>query len=152
MEFVVMMTGIGIISLAGVVVKNAIVLIDFSELLKQRKRVEMGLPEGARLSYDILREIYVQTGRTRLRPVILTATTAVLGLVPLAIGLNFNFFSFLTQYNPDIFFGGDSVAFWKPLACTVIFGLTFATFLTLVVLPSLCLLADIAMDKIRGKK
>ncbi len=152
MEFVVMMTGIGIISLAGVVVKNAIVLIDFSELLKQRKRVELGLPEGARLSYEILRDIYVQTGRTRLRPVILTATTAVLGLVPLAIGLNFNFFTLLTHYNPEIFFGGDSVAFWKPLACTVIFGLTFATFLTLVVLPSLCLLADITMDKLKRKK
>lgn len=152
MEFVVMMTGIGIISLAGVVVKNAIVLIDFSELLKQRKRVELGLPEGARLDYDILRDIYVQTGKTRLRPVILTATTAVLGLVPLAIGLNFDFFSLLTHYNPGIFFGGDSVAFWKPLACTVIFGLTFATFLTLVVLPSLCLLADIAVDKLKGKK
>ena len=152
MEFVVLMTSIGIIALAGVVVKNAIVLIDFSELLKQRKRAELGLPDGATLSIDTLRHIYEETGKTRLRPVILTALTAVLGLVPLAIGLNFDFFTLFTEYNPQIYFGGDSVAFWSPLAWTVIFGLTFATFLTLVVLPSLCLLVDITIQKIKGQK
>jgi multidrug efflux pump subunit AcrB len=152
MEFVALMTSIGIIALAGVVVKNAIVLIDFSELLKQRKRVELGLREGSPLTIDTLREIYEETGRTRLRPVILTALTAVLGLIPLAIGLNFNFFTLFTEYNPQIYFGGDSVAFWSPLAWTVIFGLTFATFLTLVVLPSLCLLVDITIHKIKGQK
>lgn len=151
MQFVALMTSIGIIALAGVVVKNAIVLIDFSELLKQRKRVELGLKDDAPLSIEILRDIYEETGRTRLRPVILTALTAVLGLIPLAIGLNFDFFSLLTEYNPQIYFGGDTVAFWSPLAWTVIFGLTFATFLTLVVLPSLCLLVDITILKLKGK-
>ena len=135
MEFVVIMTGIGIISLAGIVVNNGIVLIDYIDLVRERKREELGLPEGAFLPKDVQREALVEAGRTRLRPVLLTAITTVLGLLPLAIGLNFDFFSLYTHFDPQITVGGESVAFWGPMSWTVIFGLTFATILTLVISP-----------------
>lgn len=135
MEFVVIMTGIGIISLAGIVVNNGIVLIDYIDLVRERKREELGLPEGAFLPKDVQREALVEAGRTRLRPVLLTAITTVLGLLPLAIGLNFDFFSLYTHFDPQISVGGESVAFWGPMSWTVIFGLTFATILTLVISP-----------------
>lgn len=135
MEFVVIMTGIGIISLAGIVVNNGIVLIDYIDLTRQRKREELGLPEGAFLPKDVQREALVEAGRTRLRPVLLTAITTVLGLLPLAIGLNFDFFSLYTHFDPQISVGGESVAFWGPMSWTVVFGLTFATILTLVISP-----------------
>ncbi|MFW6277570.1 MAG: efflux RND transporter permease subunit, partial [Prolixibacteraceae bacterium] len=140
MEFVVIMTGIGIISLAGIVVNNGIVLIDYIDLTRKRKREELGLPPDAFLPPDVQREALVQAGRTRLRPVLLTAITTVLGLVPLAIGLNFNFFTLYTQFDPQISIGGESVAFWGPMSWTVIFGLTFATFLTLLISPVMYML------------
>ena len=135
MEFVVIMTGIGIISLAGIVVNNGIVLIDYIYLVRQRKRDELGLPDDAFLPKDIQREALVEAGRTRLRPVLLTAITTALGLLPLAIGLNFDFFSLYTHFDPKITVGGESVAFWGPMSWTVVFGLTFATILTLVISP-----------------
>jgi multidrug efflux pump subunit AcrB len=140
MEFVVIMTGIGIISLAGIVVNNGIVLIDYIDITRQRKRNEMGLPEGAFLPSNVEIDALVEAGKTRLRPVLLTAITTVLGLLPLAIGLNFDFFTLYTRFDPQITIGGESVAFWGPMSWTVIFGLTFATFLTLLVSPVMYML------------
>lgn len=137
MDFVVIMTGIGIVSLAGVVVNNAIVLIDYIGLLKMRKKEELGLVEGENLPKDIALQCIVEAGRTRLRPVLLTAITTILGLMPLAVGFNIDFVSFFNTFEPDIYFGGDNAAFWAPMSWTVIFGLSFATFLTLVIVPSL---------------
>jgi len=137
MDFVVIMTGIGLVSLAGIVVNNAIVLIDYIDLLKRRKRLELGMEEGAILPRDIATECVIEGGRTRLRPVLLTAVTTILGLLPLASGLNIDFISFFETFNPKIYFGGDNVAFWGPISWTIIFGLTFSTFLTLVVVPAL---------------
>ncbi len=140
MEFVIIMTGIGIISLAGIVVNNGIVLIDYIDLLRKRKREELGLPEDAFLPRDVQVDALVEAGKTRLRPVLLTAITTVLGLLPLAIGLNFDFFGLYTHFNPDFSLGGESVAFWGPMSWTVIFGLTFATFLTLLISPVMYML------------
>ncbi len=135
MDFVVVMMGIGIVSLAGIVVNNAIVLIDYIELLKQKKRREMGLREGEFLPVTVAVDCIIEGGRTRLRPVLLTAITTVLGLLPLAVGLNIDFGGLLREFKPNIYFGGDMVIFWGPISWTVIFGLTFATFLTLVIVP-----------------
>jgi multidrug efflux pump subunit AcrB len=135
MEFVIMMTMIGIISLAGIVVNNAIVLIDFIKQLAARKRDELSLGEDEKLPKPQLVEVIVEAGRTRLRPVILTAITTILGLIPLATGMNINFYTLFSENDPNIFFGGDNVVFWGPMSWTVIFGLTFATFLTLVIVP-----------------
>jgi len=132
MNFVVIMTMIGIISLAGIVVNNAIVLIDFIELSRERKRQEMGVEK---LPFNEIIISIAEAGATRLRPVILTAVTTVLGLVPLAVGFNVDFIKFLSTYNADFYMGGDNVAFWGPMSWTIIFGLTFATFLTLVIVP-----------------
>lgn len=135
MEFVIIMTGIGIISLAGIVVNNGIVLVDYIDQLRQRKKEDMGIdPEGF-LPPDIQIETLVQAGRTRLRPVLLTAVTTVLGLIPLAVGFNFNFLTLYASFDPSFSYGGESVAFWGPMSWTVIFGLTFATFLTLIISP-----------------
>ena len=135
MEFVIMMTMIGIISLAGIVVNNAIVLIDYTNLLIDRKKAELGLDENEKLDINILRELIVESGMKRLRPVLLTAITTVLGLIPLATGMNVDFFSLMAHNDPKIFFGGDNVIFWGPMSWAVIYGLTFATFLTLVIVP-----------------
>lgn len=135
MDFVVVMTGIGIVSLAGIVVNNAIVLIDYIGLLKEQRRIKLGLPEGAFLPVKDATECVVEAGKTRLRPVLLTAITTILGLVPMAIGMNFDFAGALTNFNPDLYFGGDNVIFWGPISWTIIFGLTFSTFLTLIVVP-----------------
>jgi len=140
MDFVVIMTGIGIISLAGIVVNNGIVLVDYIDILRQRRREELGLSEKAFLSIHDEIHCIVQAGKTRLRPVLLTAITTVLGLVPLAVGLNFDFFTLYTDFNPDFSIGGETVAFWGPMSWTVIFGLTFATFLTLVISPVMYML------------
>jgi multidrug efflux pump subunit AcrB len=140
MEFVVIMTGIGIISLAGIVVNNGIVLVDYIDLTRKRKREEMGLPDDAFLPSKVQIEALVEAGRTRLRPVLLTAITTVLGLIPLAVGLNFDFFSLYTHFDPNITIGGESVAFWGPMSWTVIFGLSFATVLTLVISPVMYML------------
>lgn len=131
----VVFSGVGIISLAGVVVNNAIVLIDYINILRKRKREEMNLPEGEELNDEMVRESIIQGGATRLRPVLLTAITTILGLIPLALGINFNFFTLITDLDPQYFTGGDNTAIWGPMAWTVIYGLTFATFLTLVVVP-----------------
>jgi multidrug efflux pump subunit AcrB len=134
MEFVIMMTMIGIISLAGIVVNNAIVLIDYTNLIMERKRLELGLAEGA-LTKELIYESIVEGGKTRLRPVLLTAITTVLGLLPLAIGININFMTLFTEFDPQFYIGGENVAFWGPMSWTIIFGLTFATFLTLIIVP-----------------
>jgi multidrug efflux pump subunit AcrB len=135
MEFVIMMTMIGIISLAGIVVNNAIVLIDYTEQLIARRKEDMGLQKNSRLPIEDIYEAIVEAGKTRLRPVLLTAITTVLGLVPLATGMNINFFTLVSENDPQIYFGGDNVVFWGPMSWTVIFGLTFATFLTLIIVP-----------------
>ena len=137
MEFVVIMTGIGIVSLAGVVVNNAIVLIDYTDYLHMQRKAELGIPEEEYLDPEESLACIQLAGETRFRPVILTAITTVLGLFPLAVGLNINFVSLVTSFNPQIYFGGDNAAFWGPMSWTVIFGLTVATFLTLVIVPSM---------------
>ena len=121
MDFSVIMMGVGIVALAGIVVRNGILLVEFTDILRER-----GLP---------VREAVIEAGRIRMTPVLLTATATILGLMPLAVGLNIDFESLFTHGNPDIFFGGDSVAFWGPLSWTIIFGLGFATFITLIILP-----------------
>ncbi|MCH8253896.1 MAG: efflux RND transporter permease subunit, partial [Gemmatimonadetes bacterium] len=122
MPFGVIMTGVGVISLAGVVVNNAIVLIDYIGVLRDRDKMEVS-------------EALVRAGLTRFRPVVLTAITTVLGLVPLAIGLNFDFIGLYTSLSPEFFWGGEQAAWWGPMAIAVIAGLTFATFLTLILVP-----------------
>ena len=141
MTISVVFTGVGIISLAGIVVNNAIVLIDYIDLLIKRKRDEKGYESMLEMSADDIRAAIVQGGATRLRPVLLTAITTVLGLVPLAIGINIDFLGIVTDLDPNIYFGGDTTSMWAPLAWTVIFGLIFATFLTLVVVPVMYWLA-----------
>ena len=142
MDFVIIMTGIGIVSLAGIVVNNAIVLIDYIELTKTRKKQELGLDPDDKLSFSDSIACIQEAGQKRLRPVLLTAITTVLGLLPLATGMNINFSSLLTNFDPQIYFGGDNAIFWGPMAWTVIFGLTFATFLTLVIVPVMYLLIE----------
>lgn len=137
MDFVIVMTGIGLISLAGIVVKNAIVLIDYIDLVKLRKRRELGLDDRASLPKDIEVECMIQGGKTRLRPVMLTAATTLLGLIPLASGMNIDFISLFEHFDANIYFGGDNVAFWGPISWTIIFGLTFSTFLTLLIVPAI---------------
>jgi multidrug efflux pump len=134
-DFVVIFTSVGIISLAGIVVNNAIVLVDYANLLLTRKRDENALGENDRLDLKDVYEAIVEAGKKRLRPVLLTAITTILGLLPLATGMNINFFTMISEYDPQIYFGGDNAAFWGPMAWTVIYGLTFATFLTLVMVP-----------------
>jgi len=140
MDFVVLMTMLGIISLIGVVVNNAIVLMDFARLLFLRSGRVLGLPEDRIIPIAESREALVIAGKTRLRPVLLTAITAILGLLPLAVGLNFNFFTLFTELNPHIHMGGDNVIFWGPLSWAVIYGLVFATFLTLIMVPVMLLI------------
>jgi multidrug efflux pump len=152
MDFVVIMTGIGIISLAGVVVNNAIVLIDYTNLVRERKRAELEIKEGEYLSLEDLLGSIVEAGRTRLRPVLLTAITTVLGLVPLAIGMNINFSTLLSDFDPQFYVGGDNAAFWGPMAWTVIFGLTFATVITLIIVPVMYFLADKLAMRLRKIK
>jgi multidrug efflux pump len=130
-------------------VNNAIVLIDYTDLVRQRRRQDLDIPEGSFLPYDELLKSIVVAGKTRLRPVLLTAITTVLGLVPLAIGMNINFSTLLSSFDPQFYVGGDNASFWGPMAWTVIFGLTFATFLTLVVVPVMYLLVDKANMRIR---
>ncbi len=128
MEVSVLMTGLGIVGLAGIVVKNGILVIEFTDELRSR-----GLKT---------REAVVQAGKTRIIPVLLTALAAILGFIPIAIGFNINFISLFSTLNPHIFLGGDNVAFWKPLSWTIIFGLAFAFFMTLIIVPSMYLIAE----------
>lgn len=133
MTFSVLMTGVGIIALAGIVVKNGILVIEFTDELRSR-----GVP---------FREAIVEAGATRLTPVLLTASAAILGLIPLGIGMNINFGSLLTHLDPEFYIGGETSVFWGPLAWAIIFGLTFCTFLTLVVVPAQYFIAE----KIKAK-
>jgi len=128
MNISIVMTGVGIIALAGIVVKNGILLVEFTDILRAQ-----GMP---------LREAIVLAGRTRLNPVILTATAATLGLIPLAIGLNIDFYELFNSGHANFFIGGESVTFWGPLAWTIIFGLVFATGITLLVVPVMYLLTE----------
>ena len=123
MTISVIMTGLGIVALGGIVVRNGILIVEFTDVLKGQ-----GLK---------IREAAIGAGKTRITPVILTATATILGLIPLAVGLNLNFVTTFTELNPHLYFGGDNVAFWGPLSWTIIFGLSFATFLTLVFVPAL---------------
>lgn len=126
MSISVIMTGLGIVALGGIVVRNGILIVEFADELKSR-----GLKT---------RDAIIQAGKTRITPVVLTATATMLGLVPLAVGMNINFVTLFTELNPHIYFGGDNVLFWGPLSWTIIFGLSFATFLTLVLVPALLLI------------
>ena len=135
--FVIMMTMMGIIALAGVVVNNGVVLLDYTQLLIDRRKAELGLTKDEFISNDDLVNAIVKGGKARLRPVLLTAITTILGLIPLATGLNINFYTLFAELNANLYFGGDNVIFWGPLAKTVIYGLIVATFLTLIVVPIL---------------
>ncbi|KAA9331499.1 efflux RND transporter permease subunit [Hymenobacter busanensis] len=137
MNVSIVMTGVGVIALAGIVVKNGILLVEFTDMLRSQ-----GMP---------LREAIILAGRTRLNPVILTATAAILGLIPLAIGLNVDFYEMFNSFQPHFFIGGESVTFWGPLAWTIIFGLSFATIITLVVVPVMYLLNEQLRALITGK-
>lgn len=123
MDFSVIMTGIGIVALAGIVVRNGILIVEFADLMR-----ENGMT---------LKDALIEAGRTRMTPVLLTATATISGLIPLAIGLNLDFVTLFSELNPHLHFGGDSVAFWGPLSWTMIYGLAFATFLTLFLVPSM---------------
>uniref|UniRef100_UPI0035631432 efflux RND transporter permease subunit n=1 Tax=Lutibacter sp. TaxID=1925666 RepID=UPI0035631432 len=151
MEFVIMMTMIGIISLAGIVVNNAIVLIDYTNLIMIRKREEQGIEEGV-LTKELIYQSIVEGGKTRLRPVLLTAITTILGLLPLAIGININFLTLFTEFDAQFYIGGENVAFWGPMSWTIIFGLTFATFLTLVIVPIMYSLINNLKLKLKRKQ
>jgi multidrug efflux pump subunit AcrB len=135
MDFIILMTGVGIVSLAGIVVNNGIVLIDYIDLIRKQKKDDQNLGEHGRLSRQDEIDSVVRAGKTRLRPVLLTAITTVLGLIPMAIGLNFDFFGLFSELNPNIYFGGDNADFWAPMAWTVIFGLSTSTVLTLIMAP-----------------
>lgn len=128
MEVSVVMTGIGIVGLAGIVVKNGILVIEFADELRSR-----GLKT---------REAVIQAGKTRIIPVLLTALAAILALIPLATGFNIDFVKMFSDLNPHIFFGGDNAKFWKPLSWTIIFGLAFAFFMTLIIVPAMYLIAE----------
>ena len=124
----VVMTGIGIVGLAGIVVKNGILVIEFADELRSR-----GLKT---------REAVIQAGKTRIIPVLLTALAAILAHIPLAIGFNIDFIKMFAELNPHIFIGGDNAVFWKPLSWTIIFGLAFAFFMTLIMVPAMYLIAE----------
>ncbi|MEZ4842925.1 MAG: efflux RND transporter permease subunit [Bacteroidia bacterium] len=149
MPFSILMSGIGIVSLAGIVVNNAIVLVDYTILLRERKRAAYGIGPNELLSKEDIVETIVEGGRTRLRPVLLTAITTVLGLIPLAVGMNIDFQSLLTTFDPQFYLGGQNADFWAPMAWTIIFGLVFATFLTLIIVPVMYYLSDSATIKFK---
>ncbi len=151
-SFVIMMTMMGIISLAGIVVNNGVVLLDYTQLLIDRKKVEHNIADEDLLPNEVVLELIVEGGRARLRPVLLTAITTVLGLIPLAIGFNIDFFSLFSEFDPKIYIGGDNVIFWGPLAWTVIYGLIIATFLTLIIVPVLFYIVNRFKVRFSNKK
>lgn len=130
------MAGVGIVALAGIVVRNGILLVEFTDVLRAEGKPVM--------------EAIIEAGRTRMTPVLLTATATILGLIPLAVGFNIDFAALFSTGNPHIFFGGDSVAFWGPLSWTMIFGLGFATIITLIIVPALYLIMD--RGKVQAKE
>ena len=134
MEISIVMSGVGIMALAGIVVRNGILLVEFTDLL---------ISQGMELKAAI-----IEASKTRMTPVLLTAMAATLGLIPLAVGFNVDFVTLFTEGNPHIFFGGDNVAFWGPLSWTMIFGLIFGTFLTLFLVPVLYLVRTRLKERI----
>ncbi|MCU0320855.1 MAG: efflux RND transporter permease subunit [Chitinophagaceae bacterium] len=128
MTIATIMLGVGVVGLAGIVIKNGILLIEFTDELRHR---------GFKT-----REAAIEAGKIRIIPVLLTALATMLGLLPLAVGFNIDFVSFFKTLNPHIFFGGDSVVFWGPLSWTIIFGLIFSFFLTLIMVPSMYVLSE----------
>ncbi|MVN21696.1 efflux RND transporter permease subunit [Mucilaginibacter arboris] len=138
MTMAIVMTGVGIIALAGVVVRNGILLVEFTDML-----IEQGTS---------VHDAVVEAGHTRMTPVLLTATAAILGLIPLAVGFNIDFVGLFTHFEPHIHFGGDNVAFWGPLAWTMIFGLGFATIITLILVPCMYLIRVNLKNRLFGKK
>ncbi len=151
-SFVIIMTMMGIISLAGIVVNNGVVLLDYTQLLVDRKEVAQGLEGKQMLDVATTKEVIIEGGRARLRPVLLTAITTVLGLIPLAIGINIDFFGLFQEFDAGIYIGGDNVIFWGPLAWTVIYGLIIATFLTLIIVPLLYYIVYRIKFYFRGSK
>lgn len=135
MDISIVMTGIGVVALAGIVVRNGILLVEFTDVL-----IKEGVP---------LKEAIIKAGKIRMTPVILTATATMLGLIPLAVGMNIDFVTMFTELNPHLFFGGDSTAFWGPLSWTMIFGLGFATFLTLILVPVMYLISERSKKKVK---
>ena len=138
MTMSIVMTGIGIIALAGVVVRNGILLVEFTDLL---------IEQGASLH-----DAVIEAARTRMTPVLLTATAAILGLIPLAVGFNIDFAGLFTSFEPHIYFGGDNTAFWGPLSWTMIFGLGFATIITLILVPCMYIIRVNIKNKLFGGK
>jgi multidrug efflux pump subunit AcrB len=126
MDISIVMTGVGVVALAGIVVRNGILLVEFTDLM-----IEQGMP---------VYEAIIEGGRVRMTPVLLTATATILGLIPLGIGMNIDFVGLFTSFSPHLYFGGDNAAFWGPLCWAMIFGLAFATFLTLVLVPAMYLI------------
>lgn len=138
MEISIVMTGVGIVALAGIVVRNGILLVEFTDILRG---------EGKNL-HDAI----VEAGRVRMTPVLLTATATILGMIPLAVGFNIDFVTMFTELNPKIYFGGDNVAFWGPLSWTIVFGLSFATFITLILVPVMYEMSEQAKERLFKKK
>ena len=129
------MTGVGIMALAGLVVRNGILLVEFTDLLRSQ-----GVP---------LYEAIIEAAKTRMTPVLLTTMAATIGLIPLAVGFNIDFVTLFTEFNPKIYFGGDNVAFWAPLSWTMIFGLVFGTILTLILVPTMYLLVAKLKERLK---
>ncbi|HRY34021.1 MAG TPA: efflux RND transporter permease subunit [Bacteroidales bacterium] len=138
MDISILMTGLGIVALGGIVVRNGILIVEFTDVLKSQ-----GLKT---------RQALIQAGKTRITPVILTATATMMGLVPLALGLNINFVTLFTELNPHIHYGGDNVMFWGPLSWAIIFGLSFATFLTLIFVPAMYLMYEAFKVRLSRRK
>jgi multidrug efflux pump len=138
MEISIVMTGVGVMALAGLVVRNGILLVEFTDLLRSQ-----GVP---------LYPAIVEAARTRMTPVLLTTMAATIGLIPLAVGLNIDFVTMFTELNPHIYFGGDNVAFWGPLSWTMIFGLLFGTVLTLILVPVMYLLTAKLKERVFKKR
>lgn len=137
MKFSVVMSGVGVFALAGIVIRNGILLIEFIDELRDR---------GENV-YDAV----VDGGATRMTPVILTASAAILGLIPLAIGLNMDFETLFSHFDAKFYLGGDNVKFWGPLSWTMIFGLIVATFLTLLVVPTMYMLGYKTREWVKRK-
>lgn len=150
LTFSILMTMLGIISLTGIIVNNAVVLIDYTQLLFDRKKIDLNMSKDEIVDKVTAMELVKTAGKARLKPVLLTAITTIFGLIPLAVGLNIDFFSLFANWNPNVYLGGDNVIFWGPLAWTVIFGITFATFLTLIIVPSMYYIIHLARIKLKN--
>ena len=150
LTFSILMTMLGIISLTGIIVNNAVVLIDYTQLLFDRKKIDLNMSKDEIIDKITAMELVKTAGKARLKPVLLTAITTIFGLIPLAVGLNIDFFSLFANWNPNVYLGGDNVIFWGPLAWTVIFGITFATFLTLIIVPSMYYIIHLTRIKLKN--